>query len=122
MYRHRVGLEGIVRPGHGDTTLLNHLDLLGPRIDERDVVACAGEEGAEVAADRACTDEKDPRHRYPPPDPLKIEKSTAFSVMNSSNAGVPSRVLAMARLMAGTIAPGSVTRSPQPPSARANSA
>src|SRR5439155_18683343 len=52
----------------------------------------------------------------------KIEKSTAFSVMNSSSAGVPSRVFAIARLMAGTMAPGSVTRSPQPPSARAKSA
>jgi hypothetical protein len=51
-----------------------------------------------------------------------IEKSTAFSVMNSSSAGVPSRVLSIARLMAGAIAPGSVTRSPQPPSARAKSA
>jgi transposase len=52
----------------------------------------------------------------------KIEKSVAFSVMNSSKAGVPSRVWSTARLMAGTISPGSVTRSPQPPRARAKSA
>ena len=51
-----------------------------------------------------------------------IEKSVAFSVMNSSRAGVPSRVLAMARLMAGTMSSGAVTRSPQPPNAFAMSA
>jgi len=54
--------------------------------------------------------------------PQKIEKSIAFSVMNSTSAGVPSRVLATARLMAGTISFGSITRSPQPPSAFAKSA
>jgi len=42
----------------------------------------------------------------------KIEKSVAFSVMNSRRAGVPSRVFSTARVMAGTISPGSVTRSP----------
>jgi sortase A len=52
----------------------------------------------------------------------KIEKSSAFSVMNSSSTGVPSRVFSMPRLMADTIWPGSVTRSPQPPRARAKSA
>ena len=51
-----------------------------------------------------------------------IEKSTAFSVMNSSSAGVPSRVFAIARLIAGTMSSGCVTRSPQPPSALAKSA
>ena len=35
----------------------------------------------------------------------KIEKSVAFSVMNSSRAGVPSCVSSTARLMAGTISP-----------------
>jgi transposase len=52
----------------------------------------------------------------------KIEKSVAFSVMNSSKAGLPPRVWSTARLMAGTISPGSVTRSPHPPRARAKSA
>jgi sortase A len=52
----------------------------------------------------------------------KMEKSSAFSVMNSSKTGVPSRVFSMPRLIADTIWPGSVTRSPQPPRARANSA
>src|SRR5262245_23210267 len=52
----------------------------------------------------------------------KIEKSVAFSVMNSSKAGFPSRVWSTARLMAGTISPGSLTRSPHPPRARAKSA
>jgi hypothetical protein len=40
------------------------------------------------------------------------ETSTAFSVMNSSSAGVPSRVFAMPRRIAAWISPGSVTRSP----------
>src|SRR5215510_12445771 len=48
-----------------------------------------------------------------------IEKSSAFSVMNSRSAGTPSCVFTMARLMAGTISEGSVTRSPWPPNARA---
>ena len=43
---------------------------------------------------------------------VKREKSTAFSVMNSRRTGVPSRVFSIPRLIAGTIAPGSVTRSP----------
>ncbi len=51
-----------------------------------------------------------------------MEKSTAFSVMNSRRQGTPSCVFTMARLMAGTISPGSVTRSPWPPKARAMSA
>src|SRR2546427_8914535 len=41
-----------------------------------------------------------------------IEKSSAFSVMNSSSVGTPSRVLAIPRLIAGTISSGSVIRSP----------
>src|SRR4029078_5388291 len=51
-----------------------------------------------------------------------IEKSSAFSVMNSSSAGTPSRVLATARRMAGTMSWGWLTRSPWPPSALAKSA
>src|SRR5437588_1023487 len=42
----------------------------------------------------------------------KRETSTAFSVMNSRRAGVPSRVFSMPRRIAGTICSGSVTRSP----------
>ena len=42
--------------------------------------------------------------------------------MNSSSAGIPSCVFRTARRIAGTISPGSVTRSPWPPSACANSA
>ena len=42
----------------------------------------------------------------------KRETSTAFSVMNSSKAGVPSRVFSMPRRIAAWISPGSVTRSP----------
>jgi hypothetical protein len=57
---------------------------------------------------------RDPRSgrvRGAPPHP-KRETSTAFSVMNSSSAGVPSRVFSMPRRIAGTISSGSVTRSP----------
>lgn len=43
---------------------------------------------------------------------LNIEKLISFSVMNSSRTGMPSRVLAIPRLMAGMISPGSVMRSP----------
>jgi sortase A len=37
------------------------------------------------------------------PDQAKIEKSSAFSVMNSRSTGVPSRVFSIPRLMADTI-------------------
>jgi hypothetical protein len=39
-------------------------------------------------------------------------------VMNSSSAGWPASVAATARLTAGPISDGSVTRSPQPPRSR----
>jgi hypothetical protein len=60
---------------------------------------------------RRSTSDRPPR----PPErraQANIEKSSAFSVMNSSSAGMPSRVLATARRMAGTMSSGSVTRSP----------
>jgi hypothetical protein len=43
---------------------------------------------------------------------LKIEKLISFSVRNSSSTGTPSRVLAMPRLIAGTISSGRLIRSP----------
>ena len=58
----------------------------------------------------------------PPPTYEKTENVISLAVRNSSRAGVPSSVLAIARLMAGTISPGSLTRSPWPPRARAKSA
>jgi hypothetical protein len=48
-----------MRPCHCDAAGTNGLDLLGPRIDERDVVTGAREERAEVAADSSRTDEED---------------------------------------------------------------
>ena len=42
----------------------------------------------------------------------KRDTSTAFSVMNSKRAGVPSLVFWMPRFIASLIWPGSVTRSP----------
>ena len=47
----RPGLERIVGADHRDSALADGLDLLGPGIDERDVVARSRQEGAEVAAD-----------------------------------------------------------------------
>ena len=47
------------------------------------------------------------------PDPyLKIEKLISFSVRNSSRTGIPSRVFAIPRRMAGMISSGRLTRSP----------
>jgi hypothetical protein len=40
------------------------------------------------------------------------ETAVSFDVMNSSSAGVPLFVCSIPRLIAGTISPGSVTRSP----------
>src|SRR5579864_530305 len=83
----------------------------------------------------ACPRHSSTAHRPPPvggvvrwktADPtrgyLKIENSISLAVMNSSSAGVPCRVLPTARLIAGMIAPGSVTRSPYPPNACASAA
>ncbi len=41
-----------------------------------------------------------------------FETAVSFEVMNSSSAGTPWRVCSIPRRMAGTISPGSVTRSP----------
>ena len=38
---------------------LDAIDVLGPRVDERDVVAGAGEVPADITANRACADECD---------------------------------------------------------------
>ena len=48
-----------------------------------------------------------------------LETEVSFAVMNSRRAGWPSRVARIPRSMAGTISPGSVTRSPKAPNARA---
>src|SRR5436309_15371300 len=58
LHRLRVGLERIVRSGHRDALLADHLDLLGPRIDERHVVAGAREECTDVASNGSGTDEQ----------------------------------------------------------------
>ena len=52
-------------------------------------------------------------------DPQNFETEVSLSVMNSRRAGCPSRVARIPRSMAGTISPGSVTRSPKAPNARA---
>jgi len=57
--RRRPRLEGLVRAGHADAAGAYRFDLLGPRVHEGDVVPRAGEECAQVAADRACADEED---------------------------------------------------------------
>ena len=43
---------------------------------------------------------------------LNVETASSFWVMNSSRAGVPSCVRPIARVMAGMICSGSLTRSP----------
>ena len=48
-----------------------------------------------------------------------FETEVSLAVMNSRRAGCPSRVARIPRSMAGTISPGSVTRSPWAPNARA---
>ena len=48
-----------------------------------------------------------------------FETEVSLAVMNSRRAGCPSRVARIPRSMAGTISPGSVTRSPKAPNARA---
>src|SRR5262249_28526596 len=53
----RPGDEGIVRALDVKTVAPDRLDLLGPRIDEGDVVSGAGEVTAKVAPDRAGSDE-----------------------------------------------------------------
>src|SRR5262249_58440332 len=59
MKRLGVRLERVVRPRDGYALLADRLDLLGPRIDERDVVAGARQERSDVAADGSGSDEQD---------------------------------------------------------------
>lgn len=63
-----------------------------------------------------------PPRRAPGSRYLKTEVSISREVMNSSSAGTPSSVFRIARFIAGMISPGSLTRSPYPPSACANAA
>src|SRR5215469_2607818 len=58
MHRLGTGLEGIVRSRHGDTLLPDGLHLLGPRIDDGDVVAGAREKRTEVTSDCSGADEE----------------------------------------------------------------
>ena len=56
--------EGIVRTLDVEPVTPDRLDLLGPRIDEGDVMAGAGQMAAEVAPDRSRSDEHESlRHR-----------------------------------------------------------
>src|SRR4030095_16570180 len=59
MKRLRMRLERVVRPGDRDALLADLLDLLGPRIDERHVVAGPREKRTDVASDGSGADEQD---------------------------------------------------------------
>jgi hypothetical protein len=48
-----------VGTGDRQPVLADRVDLLGPGIDERDVVAGPGQEGSQIASDRACADEEE---------------------------------------------------------------
>src|SRR5438094_775484 len=51
-------LERLVRSRHRDTALADGLDLVGPRIDERHIVAGTRQERPEVASDGSSADEE----------------------------------------------------------------
>src|SRR5712691_485172 len=58
MHRRGARLERLVRSRHQDTALADGLDLVGPRIDERHIVAGTRQERPEVASDGSSADEK----------------------------------------------------------------
>src|SRR2546422_6667828 len=58
MHRRGARLERLVRSRYRDTALADGLDLVGPRIDERHVVAGTRQERPEIASDGSSADEK----------------------------------------------------------------
>src|SRR5262245_63412188 len=58
MHRGRVRLERLVRARHRDAALADGVHLLGPGVDQRDVVTGARQKRSEVAADCSCSDEQ----------------------------------------------------------------
>src|SRR5881628_4278007 len=58
MHRRGARLERLVRSRHRDAALADGLDLVGPRIDERHIVAGTRQERSEVASDGSGADEK----------------------------------------------------------------
>ena len=62
VHRLRARRERVVRPRHRDAARVDGVDLLGPRVDEGQVVAGPRQERADVAAHRARPDEEDLLH------------------------------------------------------------
>src|SRR5207244_412183 len=58
MHRRGARLERLVRSRHRDAALADGLDLVGPRIDERHIVAGTRQERSEVASDGSSADEE----------------------------------------------------------------
>src|SRR2546430_13455441 len=58
MHRRGARLERLVRSRHRDAALADGLDLVGPRIDERHIVARTRQERSEVASDGSGADEE----------------------------------------------------------------
>src|SRR2546428_7950556 len=58
MHRRGARLERLVRSSHRDTALADGLDLVGPRIDERHIVAGTRQECPQVASDGSGADEE----------------------------------------------------------------
>src|SRR5439155_16858446 len=58
MHRRGARLERLVRSRHRDAALADGLDLVGPRIDERHIVAGTRQERPEVASDGSSADEE----------------------------------------------------------------
>src|SRR2546422_855106 len=79
MHRRGARLERLVRSRHRDAALADGLDLVGPRIDERHIVARTRQERSEVASDGSGADEGQLLAHVPPPVACMLRRPGAGS-------------------------------------------
>src|SRR5213593_1934837 len=78
MHRRGARLERLVRSRHRDAALADGLDLVGPRIDERHIVAGTRQERSEVASDGSGADEEQLLAHVSPPSPVYVTSPPNF--------------------------------------------
>src|SRR5207247_97551 len=72
MHRRGARLERLVRSRHRDAALADGLDLVGPRIDERHIVAGTRQERPEIASDGSGADEEQLLAHVSPPSRVHV--------------------------------------------------
>src|SRR5712691_7974193 len=101
MHRRGARLERLVRSRHRDAALADGLDLVGPRIDERHIVAGTREERPEVASDGSGADEEQLLAHVSLPVGVCYVATVRGGRENFSNWNFPPNRLVLIRLMRG---------------------